>query len=66
MVFGVRVPGQELTGLPELEVTGLPVADARQLLDSALRRPARHPGARSDRRRDATAIRWRCWKSHEA
>lgn len=39
MVFGVRVPGKELTGLPDLEITGLPVADARQLLDSALGGP---------------------------
>ena len=48
----MRTPGQDLTGLTELEVTGLPVADAGQLLDSALRRAARQPGARSDRRRD--------------
>ena len=39
MVFGVRVPGEELAGLTELEVTGLPVADARELLDSALGGP---------------------------
>ncbi|WP_123025713.1 helix-turn-helix transcriptional regulator [Mycolicibacterium stellerae] len=36
MAFGVRVPGKELTALAELHVTGLPVADARELLDSAL------------------------------
>jgi DNA-binding CsgD family transcriptional regulator len=35
LVFGTRQPGPELRGLPELEVTGLPVADARALLDSA-------------------------------
>jgi tetratricopeptide (TPR) repeat protein len=39
LVFGARQPGRELHGLPELEVTGLPVADARALLDSAT--PAR-------------------------
>jgi DNA-binding CsgD family transcriptional regulator len=39
MVFGVRTPGDGLTGLPELQVAGLPAADARQLLDSALRGP---------------------------
>jgi DNA-binding CsgD family transcriptional regulator len=36
MVFAARVPGEELTGLPELRVTGLADADARSLLDSAL------------------------------
>ncbi|TQM43654.1 helix-turn-helix transcriptional regulator [Pseudonocardia cypriaca] len=35
LVFGTRQPGPELRGLPELEVTGLPVADARALLESA-------------------------------
>jgi DNA-binding CsgD family transcriptional regulator len=35
LVFGARQPGRELHGLPELEITGLPVADARALLDSA-------------------------------
>ncbi|QYN34015.1 AAA family ATPase [Pseudonocardia sp. DSM 110487] len=35
LVFGTRQPGRELRGLPELEVTGLAVADARALLDSA-------------------------------
>jgi DNA-binding CsgD family transcriptional regulator len=39
MAFGVRVPGKELAGVAELEVTGLPVADARELLDSALGGP---------------------------
>ena len=34
LVFGARQPGHELDGLPELEVTGLPVSDARALLDS--------------------------------
>ena len=34
LVFGARQPGRELVGLPELEVTGLPVDDARALLDS--------------------------------
>jgi DNA-binding CsgD family transcriptional regulator len=36
LVFATRVPGQELAGLPELVVEGLPEADARALLDSAL------------------------------
>jgi DNA-binding CsgD family transcriptional regulator len=39
MVFGVRQPGEELAGLAELVVSGLPVADARELLASALRGP---------------------------
>jgi DNA-binding CsgD family transcriptional regulator len=34
LVFGARQPGSELRGLPELEVTGLSVAAARDLLDS--------------------------------
>jgi DNA-binding CsgD family transcriptional regulator len=39
VVFGVRQPGPELAGLPELAVGGLPDADARALLDSALSGP---------------------------
>ena len=39
LVFAVREPGDELAGLPELEVTGLPDQDARALLDSALPGP---------------------------
>jgi DNA-binding CsgD family transcriptional regulator len=39
LVFATRVPGQELAGLPELLVEGLPEADARALLDSALTGP---------------------------
>src|SRR5579862_880337 len=39
LVFATRVPGQELAGLPELVVEGLPEADARALLDSALTGP---------------------------
>ena len=34
LVFAARQPGHELDGLPELEVAGLPVTDARALLDS--------------------------------
>ncbi len=34
LVFGARVPGAELAGLPELVVDGLPEEDARALLDS--------------------------------
>jgi len=36
LVFAARVPGEELTGLPQLLVSGLDEADARALLDSVL------------------------------
>ena len=39
LVFATRDPGAELAGLPELEVDGLPEADARALLHSALAGP---------------------------
>ncbi len=39
LVFGSRVPGSELAGLPELKVEGLRDDDARALLDSALAGP---------------------------
>jgi DNA-binding CsgD family transcriptional regulator len=39
LVFGVRVPGGDLAGLPELTIGGLPEGDARALLDSALTGP---------------------------
>jgi DNA-binding CsgD family transcriptional regulator len=39
LVFGARVPGEELAGLPELVVRGLREEDARALLDSALTGP---------------------------
>jgi DNA-binding CsgD family transcriptional regulator len=39
VVFGVRVPGEELAGLPELAVGGLPEAEARVLLASVLAGP---------------------------
>jgi hypothetical protein len=39
LVFAARVPGDELAGLPELVVVGLPEGDARALLDSALTGP---------------------------
>jgi len=39
MVFAARDPDHELTGLPELEVSGLQDADARALLESALPGP---------------------------
>jgi DNA-binding CsgD family transcriptional regulator len=39
LVFGARVPGDELAGLPELVVEGLPEADARALLAAALTGP---------------------------
>ncbi len=39
LVFAVRVPGEELAGLPELAVEGLAEGDARALLDSVLTGP---------------------------
>ena len=39
LVFAARAPSQELAGLPELAVGGLPEADARALLDSTLAGP---------------------------
>ena len=39
LVFGTRVPGGDLAGLPELAVGGLPEAEARALLDVALTGP---------------------------
>jgi DNA-binding CsgD family transcriptional regulator/tetratricopeptide (TPR) repeat protein len=39
LVFAARDPGDELAGLPELEVEGLRDRDARVLLDSALTGP---------------------------
>jgi DNA-binding CsgD family transcriptional regulator len=39
LVFAAREPGDALTGLPELHIQGLPDAEARALLDSALGGP---------------------------
>jgi DNA-binding CsgD family transcriptional regulator len=39
LVFGTRVAGGELAGLPDLAVAGLPEADARVLLDAVLTGP---------------------------
>jgi DNA-binding CsgD family transcriptional regulator/tetratricopeptide (TPR) repeat protein len=39
LVFGARVVGEALRGLPELEMRGLGVEDARALLNSAVRFP---------------------------
>ena len=39
LVFAARVPGEDLAGLPELAIEGLPEDDARALLDSALTGP---------------------------
>ena len=39
LVFAARLPGDELTGLPELVVQGLPEGDARALLASVLAGP---------------------------
>jgi DNA-binding CsgD family transcriptional regulator len=46
LVFAARVPGQDLAGLPELMVEGLPADDARALLDAVL------PGSLDARVRD--------------
>jgi len=43
LVFAVRVPGEELAGLPELLVEGLREGDARRLLDSVLAGPLDAP-----------------------
>ena len=44
MIFAVREPGdaQHLTGLPELEVCGLPDSEARALLESVIAGPLDH------------------------
>jgi len=39
MLFAAREPGADLGGLPELMVSGLAAADARELLDAAVRWP---------------------------
>ena len=39
LVLATRVPGEELSGLPELAVEGLTLGDARTLLDSVLTGP---------------------------
>lgn len=39
LVFAARVPGQDVAGLPELEVEGLAEDDARELLESVLTGP---------------------------
>jgi DNA-binding CsgD family transcriptional regulator len=39
LLFAARVPGDDLAGLPELRVEGLPEPDARVLLDSVLTGP---------------------------
>jgi DNA-binding CsgD family transcriptional regulator len=39
MVFAARVPGDDLTGLPELVIEGLSEGDARALLESVLSAP---------------------------
>jgi DNA-binding CsgD family transcriptional regulator/tetratricopeptide (TPR) repeat protein len=36
LIFATRVPGDELTGLPQLPIEGLGAPDARMLLDSVL------------------------------
>jgi hypothetical protein len=39
LVFSARVPGEELTGLPQLVIEGLTGQDARALLDAVLTEP---------------------------
>jgi hypothetical protein len=39
LVFGTRIPGGDLAGLPELVVGGLPESEARALLDAVLAGP---------------------------
>jgi DNA-binding CsgD family transcriptional regulator len=39
LVFAARVPGEDVAGLPELVVEGLPEGDARALLESVLTGP---------------------------
>jgi predicted ATPase len=63
VVFGARLPTDDLAGLPELVIGGLRHDDARALLDSVL------PGLidvrsaiRSSPRRGAT--RWQSWSCH--
>lgn len=51
VLFGTRLPGPELRGLPELEVAGLPDAEAHTLLRSGTR-AAGPAHLRSDRRGD--------------
>src|SRR5436190_17485335 len=43
LVFAARVPGNELSGLPELVVEGLPEGEARALLAAALTGPLDAP-----------------------
>ena len=60
LVFAARVPGEELTGLDEIVVEGLPEEHARALLDSAL--AARWmPGSGTSSWPRLMAIPWRCW-----
>ena len=60
MVFGARVPSSEIAGLPHLTVEGLPQADARALLDSALTGPLDIRVAIRSLPR-LTATRSHCW-----
>jgi DNA-binding CsgD family transcriptional regulator len=53
VVFGAREPGVEIRDVTQLEVDGLPSADARALLDSAL------PGKLDERIRDRTVAETR-------
>jgi energy-coupling factor transporter ATP-binding protein EcfA2 len=60
LVFAAREPGNELAGLPELEVGGLREDDARALLDSALAGPL-DARVRDLIVAETRGTRWRCW-----
>ena len=60
LVFAARVPGEDMTGLPELVVEGLADDDARALLESVLTGPLdAWFGTGSSPTR--TGTRGRCW-----
>ena len=53
LVFAARVPSDDLAGLPERVLAGLPAAEARILLENRAHWTAGWPGARSHHCRDA-------------
>ena len=53
LLFAARVPGQDVAGLPELVVEGLPEDDARELLASVLTGPLDERVRDRDHRRNA-------------
>ncbi len=60
LVFGTRTLGQDLIGLPELEVTGLGDAEARALLDSVDALAARPTASGTGSWPRPGATRWPC------